>query len=162
MFVSPCEPDLSARPYRATAARLMPVDAERLYAAFTMELERWFAAPGSLLMKLEVNAPFFFEMEHRFETEASAVRQPHYGRFLELVPERSIRMTWVSGPEGTCGVETVLTISLHALGESTTRVELKHEGFAAQAAAEQHEKAWPFVLAQLEAHLTSTPALRAK
>ncbi len=132
-----------------TVSRFMLMEADTLFAAFTSGLGRWFASPGSLLLRAEVNAPFFFETAHRFEGETAPVRQAHYGRFLALEPGRLIRMTWVTGPEGTRGAETVLTVTLASLGE-TTALELTQEGFADQESAEQHEKAWPFVLVQLE------------
>lgn len=127
----------------------MQVPAHRLYAAFTEELDQWFAAPGSVMMRAEPNAPFYFETTHQADSEAMEVRHPHYGRFLQLVPGRLLQMTWVTGTNGTGGAETVLTIELSGLGEATS-VKLTHEGFADEMTADQHAKAWPFVLAQLE------------
>jgi len=144
-----CPPDLSDRPHRVRTDRIMQVPADRLYAAFTEELDQWFAAPGSVMMRVEPNAPFYFETKHQAESEVAAVRHPHYGRFLRLVPGRLLQMTWVTGANGTAGVETMLTIELSALGGSTS-VKLTHEGFADEMTADQHAKAWPFVLAQLE------------
>ena len=144
-----CPPDLKDRPHAVKTARLMQVPAEVLYAAFTTELDRWFAAPGTVLMRPEVNVPFYFETVHQSENDSQAERSPHYGRFLRLEPGHCLQMTWVSGPEGTGGVETVLTIELAELGAATD-VRLTHEGFADEATADQHAKAWPFVLAQLE------------
>ena len=95
------QPDLSSRPLRATVERQMAVSADVLFQAWTTEqFDRWFAAPGTVLMKPEVNSPYFFEA--RFDGE----RHPHYGRFLELESGRLIKMTWITA-EGTRGVETV-------------------------------------------------------
>jgi hypothetical protein len=45
-----------------------------------------FAAPGSVLMRSEVDAPFFFETEHKPDSDAAIQRHPHYGRFLDSSP----------------------------------------------------------------------------
>jgi hypothetical protein len=44
--------------------------------------DRRFAAPGTVLMRPEVNVRFLFESRYGDE------RHPHDARFLELVPER--------------------------------------------------------------------------
>jgi hypothetical protein len=50
-----------------------------------------------------VNAPFFFETEYKFESQTEAQRHPRYGRFLQLVPDQLVQLTWVTGACGTEG-----------------------------------------------------------
>ncbi len=143
------QPDLSSRPLRATAERQMAVSADVLFQAWTTEqLDRWFAAPGTVLMKPEVNSSYFFEA--RFEGE----RHPHYGRFLELEPDRLVKMTWVTA-DGTRGVETVVTVELSASG-SGTLLRLTHEGFPDEESLDGHQEAWPAALEGLDEALSST------
>lgn len=118
----------------------------RLYQAWTHGFEEWFAAPGSLQMRADVGEPFYFE------TEFEGMRHPHYGRFLRLVPDRLVEITWVTGERGTEGAETIVKVEFTPKG-SGSHVHLEHKGFTTHEAARQHEKAWPLVFKQQEERL---------
>jgi uncharacterized protein YndB with AHSA1/START domain len=125
------------------AERKLTAAPDVLYRAWTENLDQWFAAPGSVLMKPEIEVPFYFE------TDFEERRHPHYGRFLKLVPDELVKMTWVTGDPGTKGAETVVTIKF-AAHESGTLIQLSHEGFADEETKDGHEEAWPLVLDHLE------------
>jgi len=138
-----CPPDLSSRPLRLTTERTMRAAPNVLFRAWTEQIDLWFAAPGSVLMQAEVNAVFFWE------TQYEGKRYPHYGRLLRIERDQLIELTWLTGPGGTKGAETVVTVELVPEGTGT-RLRLTHAGFLDEESRDQHEQAWPFVLAQLD------------
>jgi len=138
------QPDLSSRPIRLTAERTMAATPDVLFRAWTEQFDRWFAASGTLLMRPEVNAPFFFEA-----IDEKGERYPHYGRFLRLVPDRVVELTWLTGAAGTKGAETVVTVELTPSG-SGTRLKLTHAGFLDEESKNKHAQGWLHVLEQLD------------
>lgn len=143
-------PDLSSRSFEAKVERKMAASPDVLFDAWTSpRFDQWFAAPGTVLMKPEVNAPYFFEA--RFEGQ----RHPHYGRFLRLVPNRLVEMTWITA-QGTRGVETVVKVELTPSGTGTL-LRLSHSGFADEESSKGHEEAWPAGLEQLDAAFRPSP-----
>jgi uncharacterized protein YndB with AHSA1/START domain len=142
-------PDLSARPFNLVVERIVALPPATIYRAWTEELDRWFATPGSVLMAPHVDAPFFFETEHRVDPSRPAARHPHYGRFLRLEPDRLVELTWVTGAGGTRGAETVVTLELVPDGAGSW-LRLTHAGFPDYEPRDKHAQAWPAVLDQME------------
>ncbi|MGG0239235.1 SRPBCC family protein [Bacillus rhizoplanae] len=142
-------PDLSSRPFNLTVERLMNSSPEALFKGWTEQFDHWFAAPGSVLMKPEVNEVFFFETIYKFDVHSEAQRHPHYGRFLRLEQDHLVELTWVTGAEGTKGAETVVTVKLEP-HEHGTKLHLTQAGFPDEESRNQAEHAWPFVLENLD------------
>lgn len=132
------------RTFRLEKVRDFDVPPGVLYRAFTDRIDGWFAAPGTVRMRVEAGEPFFFEVR------VGNQRYPHYGRFVRLERDRRVELTWVT--PGTRGVETVLRIDLTA-EDAGTRLRLTQTGFLDIPSREAHEQAWPMVLDQLAERL---------
>lgn len=140
---SSCPPDLSARPHSMTVERQMKAAAPALYEAWTERFDLWFAEPGQLLMVPEVDRPFFFYNRRDWGSHA------HYGRFVQLEKNRLVVMTWLTGPPGTSGNETLLRIELTPNAEGT-HLRLTHSGFGDETSRQGHADNWPAGLEVLD------------
>jgi uncharacterized protein YndB with AHSA1/START domain len=140
-----CEnPTMTQHQISFTIEQTMQASPKDIFQAWTVRFDSWFASPGEIRMKPVEGEPYWFEVIHEGN------RHPHYGRFLTLESDRVIEQTWVTGPGGTEGAETVLKVDLNAGTEAGTTLRLTHSGFTDEASAKRHAESWPQILAHLD------------
>lgn len=155
-----------AEPLSLELRRSFPVSCERLYRCFTEaeHLARWFGPEGVSCRRASVDArpggSYRIEMENPDGSTAVVA-----GRFVELDPPRSIRMTWcwerlpegAGGPEAL-GEETLVTVRFEPTSDGTL-LTLPHERFASEDVRSRHRAGWDGSLDGLAEYLRHrTPA----
>lgn len=83
-------PTLGPSPLTATTDRLFAHSPAALYRAWTTGFGLWFAQPGTLSMTPQEGCAWFFYNRDELG------RHPHYGRFLQLAPDKLIETTWLT------------------------------------------------------------------
>ncbi len=139
-------PDHSMRPLHMTCAYTVHAKPSEVYAAWTERFDAWFAQPGTLSMVPDPGRPYFFYNRDEWG------RHPHYGRFLDVIENQLIEMTWMTGngtAEGTEGAETILRIEIVPKG-ANTEIRLTHSGFVSEESRFAHEENWPLALEVLD------------
>lgn len=143
-------PDLSTRPLTMRCAYTVGAKPSEVYAAWTKKLDCWFAQAGTLSIEPEPGRPYFFYNKDEWG------RHPHYGRFLDVIENKLIEMTWMTGngtDVGTQGAETILRIELIPK-DVGTEVNLTHSGFVSEESRNAHEENWPLALKVLDEVIT--------
>jgi uncharacterized protein YndB with AHSA1/START domain len=145
-------PDLSARPFHLTVETLMRASPARLFHAWTEELDRWIAVPGSVRVDAVVGGAFSFEIER----DHDPFLDTRSGRFLRLERDRIVEMTWMTGAQATKGAETIVTVELEPQGAGTL-LRLMHAGFPDQPSRDRYHQEWSVALDHLD-RLLSRPS----
>jgi uncharacterized protein YndB with AHSA1/START domain len=120
----------------------------RVFEAFTRGelMSAWFCAvdEGTAEVRADFREGGAFEIDMKGPRGEVA---HHHGRYLEIVPDRRIVMTWTSP-----AVEnTTVSIELEEV-EGGCRITLSHRGLPTEW-LERHEKGWGVILKRLEASL---------
>jgi uncharacterized protein YndB with AHSA1/START domain len=134
-------PDLSSRPFILTVERIMVASPALLFLAWTEQFDRWFAAPGSVLMKRRDQFSLLLRNAVRRKPPSS----------LWTLPQARRRSPRGNDLGHGCNqrFETVVSVEL-AAHDRGTRLRLTHVGFADEESCTRHKEAWPKVLAHLD------------
>lgn len=129
--------------YALDLERTLTAPPERVFRAWTdpAELARWFAPDPGLPTEAEVDLRVGGGYRIRMGGHEVA------GAYQVIDPPRTLAFSWrwTSHPDGP---ETLVTVSLTPAGEGT-RLRLRHERFASEAARANHEGGWTLSLARL-------------
>jgi len=129
-------------PYFLEIRRTLQAPRERVYDSWVDAevLPLWFAPTAEhavIVHALEARVGGAYHLEIR---HSSGKRHVVRGTYRELDRPDKLSFTW-RWDEDTAGPDTLVTVTLTARGDATDLV-LRHERFADEAAAREHNKGW--------------------
>jgi len=132
-------------------SRVVPADRERVFRAWTDPtiMKNWLCPEGLTVAEASSDPTVGGRLRIQMRTPEG---KTHTAVGVYRKVERPTRFvcTWRwEEPDGDIG-ETLLTVELKALGDST-EVTLTHEGFPSAEATSSHEGGWTSILERLEA-----------
>ena len=130
-------------PFECTVPRVIKAKADRLFKAWTdpEKARPWLTNGGTLVLQPHEGGLFFLDMIYNGHT------YPHYGRYLQVKPDRLLEFTWMS--QGTRGMETIVRVSFEPQGEST-KLTITHSGLPDEKERADHHEGWTEILQWLE------------
>ncbi len=138
-------------------SRVVDADPGTVFRAWTdpKHLMRWACPEGATVGEAQVDLRVGGRYRLRIEGAEGEVHTAT-GVYREIDPPRRLSYTWDwEEAEHRMGVETLVTVELSDLGDST-EIVLTHEGFPAPEAREGHDQGWTSCVVQLERFLATT------
>jgi len=146
----------AVQPALLRLARLFPVSTDRLFQALMNEAEvaAWLHPAG--MTCAECRWPARVGTNWRLVLVNSDGRRfPVGGRFLEIVPSRLVRLTWIWEEHDYAGIETIATLSVEPKAEGTL-LTLEQQGLPDEKARRAHAQGFGASLDNLSQHVRST------
>ena len=130
--------------------RYMPFPASAVFKAITTPelMNKWFNRDGAKLGKAEANLKVGGTFRIDFENK-DGVLLPHYGEYLEIVPDKKLVFTWTSDH---CHYESKVTLSLLER-DSGTEIRIVHENLFTEKYRTDHQGGWTDCLRSIEDEL---------
>lgn len=130
-------------PFSCTVPRVIAASPERVFRAWTdpARAKAWLSNGGDLVLQPEKGGLYFLDMVYGGHT------YPHYGRYLQVEPNRLLEFTWVS--QTTLGKESIVRVDFEPEG-SGTKITLTHRGLPDEKLRNDHEGGWIELLEWLE------------
>ena len=144
-------PDIAIKTYELRIQRTIPASPAETFDGWLDKSNPgtpWCEAEADeVILDPKVGKLFFFA-----RSKDDGRRFPHYGRFTRLERGSHIEHTWMS--PATRGLETNVTITLHAKGDAT-ELTLVHTGVPDDDVGRGHREGWTFILGALADRLES-------
>ena len=147
---------MNFRTYELTLNRTLAASPEEVFDAWldpNAPCNPWHGSAKIDWKPKEGNLWYF--LHHSKESEPR--ERPHFGRFVKLERGKKIQLDWMS--YNTCGMESVVTVTLKAQGEDTL-LTLKHANIPDNELGRAHEGGWAHFTELLEERLATPSASR--
>jgi uncharacterized protein YndB with AHSA1/START domain len=134
-----------------TITRLLPASRQAVFDAWTDEasVRQWMCPEGVLVAQvtLDVRVGGAFRVDMLVDGQ----RLAHTGHYREINPPEKLAFTWVS--KDTRQRDTLVTITLIALGDSSTELRLTQTLLPDDESVRDHTQGWTEILEHLAATL---------
>jgi uncharacterized protein YndB with AHSA1/START domain len=139
--------------YELTLNRTLSATPEEVYDAWldpTLACNPWHGSKRLEWKPKPGNLWYFLHIMSGDKAQPPYER-PHFGRFVTLERGKKIQLDWMS--YNTRGLESVVTVTLHAKGKETL-LTLNHANIPDDELGRAHEGGWAQLTAKLEALFT--------
>jgi uncharacterized protein YndB with AHSA1/START domain len=141
-----------------TVSRTFAASRERVFAAWTEpeQMKKWFGCATTKIHEIQSDLRTGGAYSIRVSdcSEDNPEEMTAYGVYREVTPPSKLVYTWQWADDPAYeGHETLVTVEFLAVGDSSTEVRLRHEGFPAVENRNNHEFGWTSCLEKLDAVL---------
>jgi uncharacterized protein YndB with AHSA1/START domain len=141
--------DVPARTLSLT--RILPAGRQEVFDALTTaaSVQQWMCPEGVSipLVELDVRVGGAFRVDMLIDGAVVT----HTGVYREVTPREKLVFTWTS--QNTLARETLVTVTLHALGDDGTELRLTQRLLPTDETTQQHTRGWTQILDHLLTYL---------
>lgn len=150
------ETTYAPRGLTSRASRVVPAPPADVFRALTdaQSISKWWGKTGKTTLSADMDVRYggTFRFSIRAANDAEAFVNGHY---YEVDPPYRLAFTWSSEKPADNVIDSRVTIELHDLKDSTTRVVITHQGLPAPHVATLYSAGWHDMLQDMSLHFVA-------